>query len=92
MFFWNNITISNFTDIMPKGHSPSHHFNGEADNFYDPNFTLDINQRMRVPKNIRISGDFTDDDVMGTNGTNWPMNNDKYDMNVPDRILVVGSY
>ncbi|XP_011311349.1 transport and Golgi organization protein 11 isoform X3 [Fopius arisanus] len=67
-------------------------FNGDSDGFYDPNFTMDINRRMRVPKSIRVSGDYSDDDA-STNGSgtwNPPMQNDKFDMRVPDRILVTG--
>lgn len=77
---------------MPKTHSPST-FNGEADSFFDPNFSLDINKRMRVPKSIRVSGDYEDDAHM-VNGSGWypPAANEKLEMNVPDRILVVGQF
>ena len=76
---------------MSKTHSPTV-FNGEPDSFYDPNFTLDINKRMRVPKSIRVSGDYTDDDAAGTNGSGWNqvVSTEKFEMHVPDRILVVG--
>ncbi|KOX78133.1 Transport and Golgi organization protein 11 [Melipona quadrifasciata] len=75
---------------MSKAHSPTV-FNGEADNFYDPNFTLDINKRMRVPKSIRVSGDYTDEEI-DTNGSSWNqvVAAEKFEMHVPDRILVVG--
>lgn len=75
---------------MSKSHSPTR-FNGEADNFFDPNYTLDINKRMQVPKNIRVSGDYSEETIPGINGSNW--NNliaEKFEMHVPDRILVVG--
>lgn len=75
---------------MAKANSPTH-FNGEADNFYDPNFSLDINTRMRVPKSIRVSGGYTDENVAVTNGPwNQVSTAEKFEMNVPDRILVVG--
>ncbi|OXU28110.1 hypothetical protein TSAR_015378 [Trichomalopsis sarcophagae] len=75
---------------MANAHSPTR-FNGEADNFFDPNYTLDINKRMRVPKSIRVSGDYTDEDIHnGTNGSAWNIMPEKFDMHVPDRILVVG--
>lgn len=79
--------------IMSKAHSPTV-FNGEADNFYDPNFTLDINKRMRVPKSIRVSGDYTEEEIADTNGSSWNqiVAGDKFEMHVPDRILVVGKY
>ncbi|KOC65486.1 Transport and Golgi organization protein 11 [Habropoda laboriosa] len=76
---------------MSKTHSPTV-FNGEADNFFDPNFSLDINKRMQVPKSIRVSGNYTDEEVTGTNGSSWNqiIPTEKFEMHVPDRILVVG--
>ncbi|XP_066601143.1 transport and Golgi organization protein 11 isoform X2 [Prorops nasuta] len=76
---------------MSNAHSPSR-FNGEADNFYETNFTFDINKRMRVPKTIRVNGDYADDDLHSITGPNWSQMNgsEKFDMHVPDRILVVG--
>ncbi|KAG7205802.1 hypothetical protein KM043_007747 [Ampulex compressa] len=81
----------NIEVIMSKAHSPTR-FNGEADNFYDSNFTLDINKRMQVPKSIRVSGDYTNENVVGTNGSSWNqmVSTEKFEMHVPDRILVVG--
>lgn len=76
--------------IMSKTHSPTH-FNGDIDNFYDPNFPVDMNTRMRVPKSIRVNGDYPDEDIAITNRVMWndiPM--EKLEMHVPDRILVVG--
>ncbi|XP_043481520.1 transport and Golgi organization protein 11 [Leptopilina heterotoma] len=76
---------------MSKAFS-SARFNGEADNFFDSNFTRDINNRMRVPKNIQVNGEFADEENNSTNGSTWSqiLANDKYEMHVPDRILVVG--
>ncbi|XP_011505744.1 PREDICTED: transport and Golgi organization protein 11 [Ceratosolen solmsi marchali] len=74
---------------MANAHSPTR-FNGEADHFFDPNFTIDINNKMRVPKSIRVSGDYTDEDVIGTNGSAWNIMSEKYEMHVPDRIIVIG--
>ncbi|EZA47767.1 hypothetical protein DMN91_010248 [Ooceraea biroi] len=74
---------------MSKAHSPKH-FNGETDNFFDPNFTVDINKRMQVPKSIRVSGD---EDIMSRSVWNQMSATEKFekfDMHVPDRILVVG--
>lgn len=87
------IAYSYFSVTMSKTHIPAR-FNGEADNFYDPNFTLDVNKRMRVPKSIRVSGDYTDEDVSSMNGSAWNQanSNEKLEMHVPDRILVVGKY
>ncbi|XP_015589097.1 transport and Golgi organization protein 11, partial [Cephus cinctus] len=76
---------------MSNAHSPTR-FHREADSFYDQNFTLDINKRMHIPKSIRVNGDFTDEDIPGTNGSSWNQvqSSEKFDMHVPDRILVVG--
>ena len=70
---------------MSKIASPTH-FKGELDHFYDPTFTADISQKMQVPKSIRVSGDSDIDDHHRHNA--WL--NEKFDMHVPDRILVVG--
>ncbi|EFN85394.1 transport and Golgi organization protein 11 [Harpegnathos saltator] len=75
---------------MAKAHSPTR-FNAESDNFYDPNFTLDINTRMRVPKSIRVNGDYDEGNTMA-NGSVWNQTStiEKIEMHVPDRILAVG--
>lgn len=70
---------------MSKLASPTH-FKGELDHFYDPTFTADISQKMQVPKSIRVAGDGDMDDFQRHN--TWL--NEKFDMHVPDRILVVG--
>uniref|UniRef100_A0A1B6I7T5 Mff-like domain-containing protein n=1 Tax=Homalodisca liturata TaxID=320908 RepID=A0A1B6I7T5_9HEMI len=73
---------------MSKAASPTR-FSGDMDHFYDPKFTQEISQKMRVPKRIRVDGE-TEDDV----STNLPLSSwnqpDKFDMQVPDRILVIG--
>ncbi|XP_012231476.2 transport and Golgi organization protein 11 isoform X1 [Linepithema humile] len=77
--------------IMSKTHSPTH-FNGEIDGFYDPNFSVDINQRMQVPRSIRVNSDYTEEDITVKSRPMWNQVSamDKFDMHVPDRILVVG--
>lgn len=79
--------LSHFIAVMSKISSPTH-FKGELDHFYDPTFTADISQKMQVPKSIRVSGDREIDDYQRHNS--WL--NEKFDMHVPDRILVVGKY
>ncbi|KYM99288.1 PREDICTED: transport and Golgi organization protein 11 [Cyphomyrmex costatus] len=76
---------------MSKTHSPTH-FNGETDIFYDPNFPADINTQMRVPKSIRVNGDYPDENITITNRAMWNQipAMEKLEMHVPDRILVVG--
>ncbi|XP_011708050.1 PREDICTED: transport and Golgi organization protein 11 [Wasmannia auropunctata] len=76
---------------MSKTHSPTH-FNGETENFYDPNYPADINTRMRVPKSIRVNGDYPDEDITITNRATWSQipAMEKLEMHVPERILVVG--
>ncbi|KMQ98216.1 transport and golgi organization protein 11-like protein [Lasius niger] len=76
---------------MSKTHSPTH-FNGEIDNFYDPNFDVDINKRMQVPKSIRVNGDYMDQDIAVTNTSAWNQMStmEKLDMHVPERIVVLG--
>lgn len=74
---------------MSKTHSPTH-FNGDIDNFYDPNFPADVNTRMRVPKSIRVNGDYPDEDIVNRAMWNQIPTMEKFDMHVPDRILVAG--
>uniref|UniRef100_A0A1B6G236 Mff-like domain-containing protein n=1 Tax=Cuerna arida TaxID=1464854 RepID=A0A1B6G236_9HEMI len=72
---------------MSKAASPTR-FTGDMDHFYDPTFTQEISQKMRVPKRIRVDGE--EDDVSANlppSSWNQP---DKFDMQVPDRILVIG--
>nr|CAG4642614.1 EOG090X08OG [Evadne anonyx] len=70
------------------------HYNSNGhDDMYDTNFTADISNRMQVPKRIRIGGNNSDGDPM-MNGNYGPKFDhhaaSKYEMRVPDRILVVG--
>lgn len=74
---------------MAKAHSPTR-FNAEPDNFYDSNFTLDINTRMRVPKSIRVNGNYDGDTMINGSAWNPAPAAEKIEMHVPDRILVVG--
>jgi len=74
---------------MSKAASPTR-FSGDHDHFYDPNFTADISQKMRVPKRIKVAGESDDD--QNNAGSNWntALASEKFDMHVPDRILVAG--
>ncbi|KAK0180311.1 hypothetical protein PV327_005970 [Microctonus hyperodae] len=74
---------------MPKAHNRNV-FNGEADDFYDSNF--EINNKMKLPKTLRLNDEFTDDNSSSTNGLAWnqAISNDTFAMHMPDRILVVG--
>ena len=59
-------------------------FSGLEDRFYDH---IDINEKMRVPKRIKVSGDL---DSSNSPTKINPWEDEKFDMKVPDRILVVG--
>lgn len=83
--------------------SPQRTFNGLTDedqpkNSYgsgilDANYSHEISGKMRVPKRIRATGEYSDEDLLLSN-QNGMMNswnyNDKIDMYVPDRIMVMG--
>jgi hypothetical protein len=73
---------------MSKAASPTR-FSGDFDHFYDPNFTADISQKMRVPKRIKV-GESDDDQHNTESNLNAALANEKFDMHVPDRILVAG--
>nr|CAG4640982.1 EOG090X08OG [Eulimnadia texana] len=55
---------------------------------YDPSFTAEISNKMQVPKHIRM-GDSDKEDDFTPNGT-YVTGSPRFDMNVPDRIVVVG--
>ncbi|CAD7088178.1 unnamed protein product [Hermetia illucens] len=79
---------------MANPQSPSH-FNGYEDDplLIEANFTQDISEKMRVPKRIKATGEYSDEDTLLSN-QNGIMNSwnysDKISMNVPDRIVVIG--
>lgn len=82
--------------MMTTPQSPTRMFNGlsEDDSLYsDAKYAHEINDKMRVPKRIRATGEFSDEDLLLSN-QNGIMNSwnyhDKIDMNVPDRIVVLG--
>lgn len=78
---------------MAAPDSPSAFTNGYEEDpiFEKSHYTQDISEQMRVPKRIKATGEFFDDsDVPLINGMNWNNYNDKIDMTVPDRIMVIG--
>lgn len=83
---WNLLAMA-----MPG--SPSSFTNGYEEDpiFQKSHYTQDISEQMRVPKRIKATGEYYDDfDMAMSNGTsNWGYQ-DKIDMTVPDRIMVIG--
>lgn len=72
--------------------SPSHFNNGYEEDpiFQKSHYTQDISEQMRVPKRIRATGEIYDDfDTMNGGSNHWNYQ-DKIDMTVPDRIMVIG--
>lgn len=79
---------------MVTPQSPTPMFNGLDDDLYnDAKFAHEINDKMRVPKRIKATGEFSDEDLLLSNQngmiSSWNYH-DKIDMNVPDRIVVLG--
>ncbi|XP_035896993.1 transport and Golgi organization protein 11 isoform X1 [Anopheles stephensi] len=79
---------------MARSISPGGYSNYEDDSmFQNAAFTHDISEQMRVPKRIRATGDYYDDQDLLPNGNgeinSWNYHN-KIDMTVPDRIVVLG--
>ncbi|KAH8394685.1 hypothetical protein KR222_001844 [Zaprionus bogoriensis] len=79
---------------MVTPQSPTPMFNGLDDDLYnDAKFAHEINDKMRVPKRIKATGEFSDEDLLLSNQNglinSWNYS-DKIDMNVPDRIVVLG--
>ncbi|CAH1401553.1 unnamed protein product [Nezara viridula] len=73
---------------MSKSSTPTH-FSGETDHFYDPNFTAEISQKMRVPKRINVDG-VCDMPNVNKNDFNAWMPAEKLEMHVPEKIVVAG--
>lgn len=59
-------------------------FSGVEDHFFDH---INISEKMRVPKRIKVSGEH--DNVESVPKAS-PWDEEKFDMKVPDRIVVVG--
>ncbi|XP_069676244.1 transport and Golgi organization protein 11 isoform X2 [Periplaneta americana] len=74
---------------MSKAASPTR-YSGDIGHFYDPDFAADIHKKMRVPKRIKVDGESDDDQNNIESNWNMALANEKFDMRVPDRILVVG--
>lgn len=79
---------------MVTPQSPTRMFNGLDENIYnEAKFAHEINDKMRVPKRIKATGEYSDEDLLLSN-QNGMINSwnyqDKIDMNVPDRIVVLG--
>lgn len=61
--------------------------------FQKSHYTQDISEQMRVPKRIRATGEYYDDldhFPYSNGGSNHWNYQDKIDMTVPDRIVVMG--
>ncbi|KAK8733008.1 hypothetical protein OTU49_006702 [Cherax quadricarinatus] len=63
-------------------------FSGTFDHFYDGHYEPDISTQMKVPKRIRVTGDNEDDPTV--NWARFNGINEKFEMTVPDRIVVAG--
>ncbi|XP_058450771.1 transport and Golgi organization protein 11 isoform X2 [Malaya genurostris] len=79
---------------MARSISPGGYSNYEDDSmFQNAAYTHDLNEQMRVPKRIRATGDYFDEHELLSNGNgainSWNYH-DKIEMNVPDRIVVLG--
>lgn len=73
--------------------SPSHFTNGYEEDpiFLKSHYTQDISEQMRVPKRIRATGETYDDfEHMSNGGSHQWQYQDKINMTVPDRIMVIG--
>ncbi|KAK9496987.1 hypothetical protein O3M35_012787 [Rhynocoris fuscipes] len=72
---------------MSKGPT-SPNFSGETDHFYDPNFTAEISQKMRVPKRINVDG-VSDLPIIRPDFNHWDPP-EQIDMRVPEKIILTG--
>lgn len=75
---------------MSSNPSPAHRFSGDYDAFYDPDFTAEISNKMRVPHRISIIDQDSEKDVDTAALARDKANERTLAMHVPDRILVRG--
>lgn len=80
--------------MMEHPDNPSYMNGYEEDPiFQSSHYTQDISEQMRVPKRIKATGEFYDEFETLPNGNsasnNWGYQ-DKFNMTVPDRIVVLG--
>lgn len=76
---------------MSSGTSPAHHrFSGDYDAFYDPEFTAEISNKMRVPQRISVVEQDENKPIEDMATGKLPFNDAFLYMHVPDRILVRG--
>jgi len=79
---------------MARSGSPGYGNGYEEDPiFQKSHYTQDISEQMRVPKRIRATGEYYDDlehFPYSNGGSNHWNYQDKIDMTVPDRIVVMG--
>ncbi|KAK3891676.1 hypothetical protein Pcinc_004427 [Petrolisthes cinctipes] len=63
-------------------------FSGTYDHFYDGHYEPDISTQMKVPKRIRVTGNNESDPTV--NWARFNGVNEKFEMKVPERIVVAG--
>lgn len=77
-----------------NGNSPSHGYGGFENDplvqaYNNARFSQEISDKMKVPKRIAANGYEIDHELLNSNITSWN-SNEKFDMTVPDRIVVIG--
>lgn len=76
-----------------NGASPTHYgFEGDPllEAYNNAKFSAEISDKMKVPKRISANGYEMDQDLLHSNNNMNSWNNEKFDMTVPERIVVIG--
>jgi mitochondrial fission factor len=76
-----------------NGASPTHYgFEGDPlmEAYNNAKFSAEISDKMKVPKRISANGYEMDQELLHSNNTASWNYNDKFDMTVPERIVVIG--
>jgi hypothetical protein len=78
--------------MSSSGNSPNHRFSGTIDSFYDPEFTADISNKMRVHHKISFSDvSLNDPAIIAAKKQTLDSMGDKAAwMHVPERICLIG--
>lgn len=59
---------------------------------YDTNFTEEINNKMQVPKSIRVNGDVSNFRSSNYYSDDNSKFGDNFDMRVPEKIILIGKF
>ena len=85
--FYHN---SSCAKMSSANNSPNKRYSSPIDTFYDPEFTTQISNKMRVPERIQVVENGFDDPAIIAAKKQTNSSGNQMWMHVPERILVAG--